>query len=446
MESKMISRECIKPSSPTPAHLRTYKVSMLDQTSMAGHIPLVFFFPPRPDNNVDDRHRTTEQLKHSLSIILTRFYPFAGRFNGDNHSIDCSDAGVDFTVFEFPGHSLLDLLRDKDSTKDLPAQLLPIKFAWVNEKDPESRVVFVQVNYFECGAVAIATLISHWVADLTTMVNFLKAWAGTNRGSNQEVCPNYISQILFPHKTELLGQQVTYSGFAQTGKWAMRRYVFDSIAISSLKAKTGLENPTRVEAVSAFLWNCFMAASLKNGKSASAMAIAMNLRGRAKPPFGTDFFGNCGVTTTASSQNCMQEDVYKDLARKLRDAVARIDGEFVARMQGDRGLLGYHANRQSLVADFSGGADRLVSSSWCGFGVYDVDFGWGKPVWVTTAVDSSSSTYANSIILMDTSVGNGVEALIRLGEKYMAVFDAIEELLDLACIDPSPLGIGSSLN
>ncbi|XP_051142846.1 stemmadenine O-acetyltransferase-like [Andrographis paniculata] len=444
MESQMISREYIKPSSPTPAHLKTYKLSMLDQTTVSNFVPIILFFPPRPDNNVVNRHQTSDQLKYSLSIILTRFYPFAGRANQDNYSIDCSDAGVDFAVFEFPGHRLLDLLRNSNSSTNSRARLFPVKFAWENEKDPESRVVFVQVNYFDCGGVAIATLIWHRAADLTTMVNFLKAWAVTNRGSNQEVCPNYISQILFPHKEDLIGQHFSTAGFMQTGKWVARRYVFDSIAISSLKSKTGLENPTRVEAVSAFLWKCFMEASLKNGKSASVLLQPVNMRRRARPPFRSDFAGNCTVSTTASSRN-ERGDVYKSLARKLRDPVARIDGDFVARMQGDGGFHGYQVNMQSVAADLSGGADPLFLSSWCGYGVYDIDFGWEKPVWVTTGGDSSRSEYTNGVLLLDTSAGDGIEVSICLGEKYMAVFDAIEELRDLACIDPSPLDIATSM-
>ncbi|XP_051143397.1 stemmadenine O-acetyltransferase-like [Andrographis paniculata] len=433
MESKITSREYIKPSSPTPAHLRTYKLSMIDQTCAPHFIPILLLFPPRPDN---DRHRTTEQLKYSLSIILTRFYPFAGRANQDNHSVDCSDAGVDFTVAEFPGH-LHDVIN---SSQDLLLHLFPMKLDFEYVK-AQSGVVFVQVNYFECGAIAVATLASHQVADLTTMVNFLKAWAGTNRGSKQEVCPNYISQILFPHKNELLGQKVSNSG-STTGKWGMRRYVFDSIAISSLKAKTGLKNPTRVEAVSAFLWKCFMEASLKNGKSDSVIVWPVNLRRRAQPPLGMDVFGNCTASTTAS---CRNDDggVYKDLARKLRESVARIDGEYVTRMQGDGGFLGYQVNMQSVVADLSGGADPLLWSSWCNIGIYDIDFGWGKPVWVTTAFDHSRSEYANLIILLDTSAGDGIEACVCLGEKYMQVFDAIDELRDL---EPSPLDVGSLMN
>ncbi|XP_051142861.1 stemmadenine O-acetyltransferase-like [Andrographis paniculata] len=444
MESKVISSEYIEPSSPTPSHLRTYNLSMLDQVMEPVFIPIVLFFPPCSDNIVNDHAdaflQVTQQLKHSLSSILTRFYPLAGRANQYKHSIDCNDAGVHFIVARFSGHRLSDLLKKPD--KDLSDQLFPRKVTWDSEMDPECKILQIKVSYFDCGSVAIGAIFWHKVGDAATMVNFLKAWGSTNRGSKEGVCPNYISQYLFPHKEELLEKHRPAQRILNEGKWTTKRYIFDSIAISSLKAKTGLENPTRVEAVSAFLWNCFMAASLKNGKSTSAVAIAANLRGRAHPPFPSDCFGNFISITTASSMNRTTGE-YKDLARKFRDTIKKVDGEYVSRLQGDGGLLGLDAKMHSLFAEVPDGADLLTMSSWCRFGGYDIDFGWGKPLWMTAffhgGSDSERSRYMNLVSLMDTRNGNGIEALVTLGETHMPFFDAIEELHNLACIEPSPL-------
>ncbi|XP_051143505.1 stemmadenine O-acetyltransferase-like [Andrographis paniculata] len=447
MESKVISSEYIEPSSPTPAHLRTYNLSMLDQIMVPVFIPIVLFFPPCSNNTANDLHvsKTSKQLKRSISTILTRFYPFAGRAVPDKQYIDCNDAGVHFIVARFPGQRLSDLLKKPD--KDLSDQLLPRKVSWDSEMDSQCRILQIKLNYFDCGSVAIAALFWHKVADAVTMVNFLKAWGSANRGSKEGVCPNYISQLLFPHKEELLEKRPPAQLLFNEGKWATKRYVFDSIAISSLKAKSGLENPTRVEAVSTFLWNCFITASLKNGKSASAMAVAANLRGRAHPPFPSDCFGNFISITTASSINRTTGE-YKELARKFRDTIKKVDGEYVSSIQGDGGLLGLE-KIQSMYAEVPDGADLLSVSSWCRFGGYDIDFGWGKPLWMTTYVhggsDMETSKYINLVGLMDTRNGHGIEALVTLGETYMPFFDAIEELHDLACVEPSPLDYVHSL-
>ncbi|XP_051142558.1 stemmadenine O-acetyltransferase-like [Andrographis paniculata] len=441
MECKVILSEFIKPSSPTPAHLRTYKLSMLDQIMEPFLIPIVLYFPPCSDtivNHLDDAFsHVTQQLKLSLSSILTRFYPFAGRANQSNQSIDCNDAGVHFTVVRYSGHRLSDLLQNPD--KDLPDQLLPAKVAWHSEIDSKCLTLQIKVSYFDCGSIAISALFWHKLVDAQAMVNFLKAWGTANRGSRGGACPNYISQFLFPHKEELLDKNRVSQRILNEGKWETKRYVFDSIAISSLKDKSGLKNPTRVEAVSAFLWKCFMAASLKNGKSASALAIATNLRGRAQPPFPSDCFGNFISIETESSMNRPTGE-HTDLARKFRDAIRKCNGDYITRIQGDGGLRGLDAKMQSLFAEVPNGADLLTISSWCRFGGYEADFGWGKPLWMTTYFHGSrTSKYINIIGLMDTRNGQGIEALVTLGETYMPFFDAIEELHELACVEPSPL-------
>ena len=64
----------------------------------------------------------------------------------------------------------------------------------------------------------------------------------------------------------------------------------------------------------------------------------------------------------------------------------------------------------------------------CGFPLYDVDFGWGKPflvVWV-------SLPFKNLITFSDTELGDGIEAWINLNEEDMAKFECDKELLAYA--------------
>lgn len=65
-------------------------------------------------------------------------------------------------------------------------------------------------------------------------------------------------------------------------------------------------------------------------------------------------------------------------------------------------------------------ADYFWFTSWCGFPTYELDFGWGKPVWVSSA----SPGVQNLIVLMD-SVGDigGIEAWITMDEADMMKFE-----------------------
>ena len=64
---EVISKEIIKPSSPTPDHLNHYKLSFNDQLSP----PVSFYAPDHSDIkfNIDD---ISNRLKSSLSEVLTK--------------------------------------------------------------------------------------------------------------------------------------------------------------------------------------------------------------------------------------------------------------------------------------------------------------------------------------------------------------------------------------
>ncbi|KZT75441.1 vinorine synthase-like [Dorcoceras hygrometricum] len=81
-------------------------------------------------------------------------------------------------------------------------------------------------------------------------------------------------------------------------------------------------------------------------------------------------------------------------------------------------------------------------SSWCRFGWYDIDFGWGKPVWISLAVCGDSETVAaDGATFMDTRFNDGIEAWMTLAQDYVASFEENEDIKNYVLIDPSPLQI-----
>ena len=79
MKPEIISRETIKPFSPTPHSQRWYKLSVFDQMSYGMYIPIILFYTSNGDDNpVGFSHRLSG-LKKSLSETLTRYYPLAER-------------------------------------------------------------------------------------------------------------------------------------------------------------------------------------------------------------------------------------------------------------------------------------------------------------------------------------------------------------------------------
>lgn len=74
-----------------------------------------------------------------------------------------------------------------------------------------------------------------------------------------------------------------------------------------------------------------------------------------------------------------------------------------------------------------------ISSSWTRFGLYEMDFGWGKPAWVSIG----SIMFLNFVVLTDTKDGEGIEAWVTLKEDEMASFEHDHELLSFASVNPS---------
>ncbi|KAK3026283.1 hypothetical protein RJ639_041232 [Escallonia herrerae] len=120
VEVEIISQENIKPSLPTPHHLRTYKLSLLDQLMPPMYNQFVFFYSNNREtedlNNVINER--SKRLKQLLSETLTRFYPFAGAVK-DNLHIDCDDAGV-YYVEAHVKDNLSDFLNKPDYNLNPP--------------------------------------------------------------------------------------------------------------------------------------------------------------------------------------------------------------------------------------------------------------------------------------------------------------------------------------
>ncbi|KAK9950607.1 hypothetical protein M0R45_006088 [Rubus argutus] len=80
------------------------------------------------------------------------------------------------------------------------------------------------------------------------------------------------------------------------------------------------------------------------------------------------------------------------------------------------------------------GEDGILVQSLCKLPVYEIDFGWGKPTWVT-----SQSNQKNIFVLVDTKGGDGIQACVTVDEQEMAIFESDEELLSFASLNPSAI-------
>ncbi|KAI3745713.1 hypothetical protein L6452_08119 [Arctium lappa] len=442
MEVEIISKESVKPSSPTPPHLKIFKLSLLDQQVVTNpYISVIFYYPNSNGDNILQAQEKSLALKESLSKTLTQFYPLAGTVK-DDLSIDCNDVGAYYAL------ALVRLrLEEFLSHPDLKFfyRLLPFRPTF-EASGIGDRVTNVQVNIFECGGIAIGFCISHKIVDAASLYTFLKGWTNIACGDKEVIYPNFTAQSLFPAKDLRLKE----ASMAACGLWLKKgmcitkRFVFDVDAISTLKAeatRNGVQNPTRVEVVTALIWKCVMAASKENCgfQKPSLITQAVNLRRKLASTSSKDLIGNL---LWSPCVECLDnnETTLDGLVKKVRKSISKIDNEFVKKAQGDNGYIAIMESSKGMGEIGSKGTiDTLNFTSWCKMGFYDIDFGWGQPCWLTGIIGYGSPVFLNLITLMDTKCGKGIEAWVNLDDEVMEILSGNSELLAFASLDPSPL-------
>ncbi|KAL7609596.1 hypothetical protein Lser_V15G11603 [Lactuca serriola] len=404
----IISRETIRPSSPTPPHLKTYNLSLLDQFAPDMHTPSVFFFRnyKKSDTNI---------LKKSLSQCLTHYYPFAGRLTTLPASyINCNDEGVEF--LEATNDSLLDNFLHKNEQDETIDQLFPYGLS-STARASCSKLLEVQLNHFAGGGVAVALSMSHKLADAATVANFINHWATITRGGSP-VNPCFISsstsnEIRMPKLIVKDIDKVTY---------ATRRFIFPNSKLNELKDKviamgTAPMNPTRVEVLTSLLYkHAVSAAKTKSGSfEPSNLSVAMNMRNKFVEKYPETAVGSIFTWTTVKLVDS-GEIRLSEMIAEVRKAKMELEG-----IRDEQEVVEKFANTSSSLQ-----GDVYYSSSVCRLPFYEVDFGWGKPVEVIIRIPDVEE---KTLILMDTPSGDGIAALVHLPEEEIAILQNDKEFL-----------------
>ncbi|MED6173394.1 hypothetical protein PIB30_058877 [Stylosanthes scabra] len=370
---EIISKEDIKPSSPTPSHLRTFKHSILDQVFPYPYTIIILFYT---SHNLSEFPKRLELLKQSLSETLTHFYPLGGRIK-DDLSIDCNDECANFVVTKI--NCPITKILSKPDIYSLE-KFLPVSIS--QRKSIRDHVINIQVNVFDCGGIAIGFCISHRILDADSLSTFLKVWTERiNQNCNLKPLtkPNFETISLFPTSTlhfRDVSKKLWGSALKET-KWITRRFLFTNSTIATLKAQI-LENhhPTRVEIVSALLWKFFMAASKAHSETQkpSLVTHAVNLRKRMDESLRPEnSIGNFLWFSIAKHMD-EHESSLDELVSKLKKSIQQVDKHLDARFQSD------HEEGSSIIEDGLRNRlsktrvealERLALNSWCNFEFYD---------------------------------------------------------------------------
>ncbi|KAK9153582.1 hypothetical protein Sjap_001062 [Stephania japonica] len=331
-KSMMVEAEQVEPSSPTPPHLSSINLSLVDQFSPNAYVPLLLFYSSSSYNAPSNPTTKIQSLSNSLSQALTKFYPLAGTINEDNLTIECNDRGVLVLVGRVTNCDLSQVLSRPDLEQ--LDQLLPTK-----ERDGKALFV-IQISSFVCGGMAVGVYINHKIGDASSLSFFLNNWASIARADDVVIksteSPVFGFESLFRR-----GQVPMLIGVNEKReRLVSRKFVFDSSTIAALQTKHSIDSvpakpPSRVMAVTAFLWRIAM--NTEKNRRPTFMEISINLRGRMDPPLSDHHFGNLSVVTTtpvSHSTAVSSVSTERELVEHMKGLVRGIDNDYINRLQG----------------------------------------------------------------------------------------------------------------
>ncbi|KAF8019581.1 hypothetical protein BT93_G0310 [Corymbia citriodora subsp. variegata] len=424
MKIEVQNKKLIKPSAPTSNHSQMLNISGIDELQHTLYSGFLLFYRADGRNQEDDIFKRLRLLEESLSKTLTIFYPLAGRYVEEGLYIDCNDQGVEFVHAKVDGR--LDQLLRGEFDPDLLGRM----------GVAGNPLVVIQVNVFECGGLVISLRCFHKVSDLSALATFMKSWVTVCRSGTHELASPYFElSTLFPVK----GSGVNLMPPLLAGvKLTMNRFSFSGAAISRLK-QAGPKNLriSRVEAVSALLCKVFVTMDrAKHGRLRPLLVCQnMNLRGTVNLPIPTNAFGNFITKVVARHTMPQSGPDFEELVKMIHNMFANAKMRFAAIADTESCMDMVKDSAREYAEEVNSNEVNVVNfSSWCGFPLYDIDFGWGKPELVSNVCQP-----ARRIYLLDSKTEGGIDAWIILSQEEKVLLEQDPDIVAFTSLK-TPVG------
>ncbi|KAI5056510.1 hypothetical protein GOP47_0028328 [Adiantum capillus-veneris] len=409
-EIRVLSRESLLPSSPTPR--QALFLPSLDILWRALHYNRRLLFYKRPVAS-STSSSFVQQLKHSLSLCLVHYFPWCGRLalgSDPPHRlfIDCNDAGIEFV--EASIHVPLSLLaQDGFQMKPFFEQLCQMP----DHKGDclySSPLLCIQVTTFSDGGFALGITQSHVVADGHSLWNFLVSWSECSRGvplslpplhdrqklalsdpspeiaslwefalldSDEEAADSAVSQEETKDNNDTKpSSNGNASSDAEPEPLMQCALDLSASSVKMLKNEAG-EGFTSYEVICAHFWQRTTAARQSQKHDPTYFTVLANCRSRITPPLPPSYFGNviC-FSLVLSTAGKIGNETLRATASHIHKLVLKVQDDIGTLMH----FLETHDNSfLSAIGKLRRGKGHNVASS-PRFPVYQVDFGWGKPV------------------------------------------------------------------
>ncbi|TKY50164.1 Anthocyanidin 5-O-glucoside-6-O-malonyltransferase [Spatholobus suberectus] len=403
----------------------------------------LFFYPfPHPTSSF--LHSLLPTLRHSLSLTLQHFLPFAGTLTWPSHSSKpiisyVPGDAVSFTVAESNenfNHLCSHLCEAAQRHRLIPHLTI---------SHDQASVLALQVTVFPNAGFCIGITTHHAAFDGKSSTMFIKSWA--------YICSNLVGptptaslslpQHLAPFFDRSVIRDPSGIGEAYVDTWMKNggpnnrslkvreslmenpsdavKGLFELTPSQILKlkqhAKSKLKMKVQLSTFSvtcAYVLTCLVKAEQPKEDNNVFFVFSVDCRSRLDPPIPATYFGNCvaGQRVMAVTKKLVENGGFISALEGISEALNRVkDGVL---------LNGAKTRVSDMHKIVEGRIFSTAGSPW--FEVYSTDFGWGRPM----KVDMTSTDKTGAFSLSESRDNSrGIEIGLALRKHDMEAFTAL---------------------
>lgn len=434
MEVTFLSRDTIKPSSPTPLSFETFHLFCLEETSPLVYTPLFLFYPRSNNDDSGESHPEIDTLKSSLSETLNRFLFLEGETIGE--SIRCNYEEIVFVEAKVTG-KISDIFVGSNNDTSLMKLVMYSTFMTDPADDYKYAVIGVQANIVECGGVVISLCLLHEVIDPTTLSHFLRSWFDINTSSfnclPSMACSDFgpLLPLFDPRQKQVFFSSNNSSQQQASFQSLLCTFKDDEIQFLKDRAKSSdVQNPTCVEVLLGSLWKCILEVVLLQITTNSDhrpsilthaiinLNIKMLSSNSLPRSFSVGNFWWIEVAHYLANETTQME--LSNLVRFLRESFQEMNDDdhcwikSLVGNQGDRSVISKLLSAEIIPKLY-------ICTNWENIDQLN-EFGWGNTIWI-----ESDTTSKNIGILLRTIRDNEIEIWMVLDEEEIELLVQTEE-------------------
>ncbi|XP_010657386.1 phenolic glucoside malonyltransferase 1 [Vitis vinifera] len=315
-----VLEECRVSPPPNAVGEKSLPLTFFDLLWLHFHLVQSLFFYKFPHSKTHFIEITIPSLKHSLSLALKHFYPFAGNLlfppnlrEPEIHYVDGDSVSLTFVE----SNSDFDYLIKNHQRKiahfhPLVPQLPPVS---VQQGTIIAPVFAVQVTLFPNSGISFGFTCDHVVADGNAFIRFIRLWATIHKLQREPLMlegeilpfydrtmvkdPNKIGSIFWQHH-----QKSKFEGYRPLLPTSniLASFLLSQADLQRLKKRVMVQCPTLLHVSSftvtcAYTWTCIVKAQVWSGEEVSEnelehFGFVADCRACLDPPLPENYFAN----------------------------------------------------------------------------------------------------------------------------------------------------------